>query len=278
MTYNRAVPRLRALSTQSFLLLVAFITLAPLAMIWLASLKTNAELTINPLGLPRTWRFSNFIDAWNTAHLDRYFVNSLLTTLPTLAIVLATASLCGYALALLDFRGRTLLFAAFLLGLMLPTISLAVPVYYTVLDYGLLDTRGGLILAEVATALPLAVFIMRSAFLDLPGELREAVLIDGGTELDSFTRVMLPLARPALATVCVLAFLGTWNSFLYPLVLVNSDALRTLPLGLAFMQGRYVTNIVLLAAGTSLTSVPTILIYVIFQRQYIRGIVEGSFK
>src|SRR3954465_3670118 len=113
MTVNRSVPGLRAFSTQAFLLLVAFITLAPLAMIWLASLKTNAELTINPLGLPRTWRFSNFVDAWNTAHLDRYFVNSILTTLPTLAIVLTTASLCGYALALLNFRGRMLLFAAF---------------------------------------------------------------------------------------------------------------------------------------------------------------------
>ena len=116
------------------------------------------------------------------------------------------------------------------------------------------------------------------AFRDLPGELREAVLIDGGSELDCFRLVMLPLVRPALATVTVLSFLSVWNSFLYPLVLINSDALRTMPLGLAYLQGRYVTDVVLLAAASSLTSIPTILIYILFQRQFIRGIVEGSFK
>lgn len=265
-------------ATQAFLLVIAFLSLAPLAMIWMTSLKSNAELSLNPLGLPRQWRFSNFVDAWNTANLGRYLLNSVLTTLPTLGIVLTCASLAGYALARLRFAGSGLLFALFLVGLMVPNVSLIVPLYYTVLDYGLLNTRAGLILAEVSVALPLAVFILRSAFRDLPGELREAVLIDGGGEFDCFLRVMLPLTRPALATVAVLGFLSVWNSFLYPLVLLNSDALRTMPLGLAYLQGRYVTNVVLLAAATSLTSIPTILIYIVFQRQFIRGIVEGSFK
>jgi ABC-type glycerol-3-phosphate transport system permease component len=265
-------------STQLVLLTVAFFSLVPLLLIWLASLKTNSELTLNPLGLPQSWKFSNFVDAWETANLGRYFFNSVLTAVPTLLLVLSAAGLAGYAFALLKFRGRDTLFALFLVGLMVPTVSLIVPVYYTVVELKLLDTRQGLILAEVSVALPLAVFNMRSAFRDLPGELREAVLIDGGTELDCFWRVMLPLARPALATVTVLTFLGVWNSFLYPLVLINSDSLRTMPLGLSYLQGRYVTNIVLLAAATSLTSIPTIVIYIVFQRQFIKGIVEGSFK
>jgi raffinose/stachyose/melibiose transport system permease protein len=263
---------------QVFLLLVTFYTLAPLAFIGLAALKTNAEIAINPLALPRYWRFENFAEAWNTAHLGRYLLNSVYVTLPTMIIVLATASLAGYSFGLLRYKGRGALFALFLFGLMVPNISVIVPLYYTVLDLGLLDTRLGLILSEAAVAMPLATFIMRSAFRDLPPELREAVLIDGGNEFDSFWRVMLPLAKPALGTAAVLVFLGAWNSFLYPLVLINSDSLRTLPLGLGFMQGRYVTNTVLLAAASTLAAIPTIAVYIVFQRQFIRGVVEGSFK
>ncbi|MBP8972294.1 MAG: carbohydrate ABC transporter permease [Anaerolineae bacterium] len=263
---------------QVFLIVITFYTLAPLATVWLASFKTNAEITMNPLALPKVWRFQNFVEAWETAHLGRYLANSVYVTVPTMALVLASASLAGYAFGMLRFRGRGFLFALFLIGLMVPNISLIVPLYYTVLDLGLQNTRLGLILSEAAVALPLATFIMRGAFRDLPSELREAVLIDGGNELDSFWRVMFPLARPALSTAAVLVFLGAWNSFLYPLILINSDGLRTLPLGLGFMQGRYVTNTVLLAAAATLAAIPSIAVYIVFQRRFIKGIVEGSFK
>jgi ABC-type glycerol-3-phosphate transport system permease component len=268
----------RSAAVQIFLIIVTLYTLAPLATVWLASFKTNAEIAIDPLALPREWRYENFSEAWETAQIGRYLVNSVYVTAPTMIIVLTGASLAGYAFGLLRFRARGFFFGLFLIGLMIPNISLIVPLYYTVLDLGLLDTRLGLILSEAAIALPLATFIMRAAFRDLPGELREAVLIDGGNEIDSFWRVMFPLARPALSTAAVLVFLGTWNSFLYPLVLINSDDLRTLPLGLGFMQGRYVTNTVLLAAASTLAAIPTIAVYVVFQRQFIKGIVEGSFK
>src|SRR5215207_8122560 len=119
------------IASHGFLLLIAVLSLAPLAMIWMTSLKTNAELTLNPLGLPRQWRISNFADAWETANLGRYLLNSILTTLPTLGIVLTCASLAGYALARLRFVGAGLLFALFLIGLMVPNVSLVVPLYYT---------------------------------------------------------------------------------------------------------------------------------------------------
>ncbi len=265
-------------AVQLFLIAITFITLAPLVIIWLTSLKTSAELNVDPLALPHHWVFSNFIDAWNTAHLDRYFLNSVLTTLPAVVLVLACASLAGYAFASLTFRGKQQIFALFLLGLMIPSISLIVPLYYTINDIGLLDSRYGLILAETSQALPLAIFIMRAGFRDLPHQLRDAVLVDGGSDLDAFWRVLLPLARPALMSVSVLAFLSVWNSFLLPLLLINSDSLRTMPLGLSYLQGRYASNIVLLAAATSLTSLPPILIYTVLQRQFIKGVVEGALK
>ncbi len=240
--------------------------------------KTNAEVYISPLALPRYWKYENFIEAWNQAHLGLYMISSLKVTIPTLILVLVCASLAGYAFAVLKFRGKSIIFALFLFGLMVPNISIVVPLYYTMVDTGLHNTHVGLILAEVSQALPLAIFLMRAAFLDLPGEMRESVLIDGGNEIHVFRYIMVPLARAALMAVAVLAFLQVWNSYLLPLILINTNELQTMPLGLSFLQARYQTDMVLLTAATTMISLPTILIYLLLQRQFIEGIVEGSIK
>ncbi len=260
------------------LILLSFAAVAPLLLIWMTSLKTNAEVYIDPLALPRYWKFRNFIDAWNQAHLSDYVFSSIKVAIPTIALVLICASLAGYALAMLKFRGSSIIFPLFLLGLMVPNISIAIPLYYTVVDLGLHNTHRGLILAEVSQALPLAIFLSRAAFRDLPKELRDAALIDGANEFNIFIRVMVPMARPAFLSITVLAFLQVWNSYLFPLLLINSNHLQTMPLGLSFLQGRYQTNQVLLTAATTLISLPTILLYVLLQRQFIEGIVEGAIK
>lgn len=261
-----------------FLILMSALAIGPILIIWMTALKTNAEVYINPLALPQYWKFENFIEAWNQAHLGVYMISSVKVTIPTLIIVLVCASLAGYAFAVLSFKGKSILFPLFLFGLMVPNISIVIPLYYTMVDIGLHNTHIGLILAEVSQALPLAIFLMRAAFLDLPGELRESVLIDGGSELDVFRRVMLPLARPALMSVTVLAFLQVWNSYLLPLILINTNELQTMPLGLSFLQARYQTDMVLLTAATAMISLPTILIYILLQRQFIEGIVKGAIK
>ena len=262
----------------AFLILLSFAAIAPILIIWMTSLKTNAEVYIDPLALPRYWKFQNFAEAWNQAHLGNYVLSSVKVTIPTIGLVLVCASLAGYAFAMLKFRGNAIIFPLFLLGLMVPNISVAIPLYYTVVDIGLHNTHIGLILAEVSQALPLAIFLSRAAFLDLPKELRDAALIDGASEFEIFIRVMLPLARSAFMSVTVLVFLQVWNSYLLPLLLINTDRLQTMPLGLSFLQGRYSTDMVLLTAATTLISLPTILIYVLLQRQFIEGIVEGAIK
>jgi raffinose/stachyose/melibiose transport system permease protein len=262
----------------AFLILLSFAAIAPLLIIWMTSLKTNTEVYVDPLALPRYWKFENFIDAWNQTHMGNYVLSSVKVSIPTIALVLVCASLAGYAFAKLRFRGSAIIFPLFLLGLMVPNISIAIPLYYTVVDIGLHDTHIGLILAEVSQALPLAIFLSRAAFLDLPGELRDAALIDGANEFDIFIRVMVPMARPAFMSVAVLAFLQVWNSYLLPLLLINTDRLQTMPLGLSYLHGRYQTNLVLLTAATTLISLPTILIYIVLQRQFIEGIVEGAIK
>lgn len=277
MTTYAARPA-RRVGLQVALLVMVFVSLAPIAVILSISLKTNTELATNPLGLPQQWLFSNFVDAWTEAGIARYILNSILVAVPTLILVVAAASLAGYAFAMMRFRGREALFTVFLIGLMLPAVSIVIALSFVQQNLGLFDTLPGLVLAEAAMCIPLAVFIMRAAFRDLPPELREAVFIDGGTELTAFLRVMFPLARPAVSATVVLTFLTVWNDYLIPLVLINTESLRTVPLGLAFLKSSFTSDIVLIAASTALAALPSILIYVLLQRQFIQGIAQGSIK
>lgn len=260
------------------LILVAFVSVAPVVVVVSTALKSNTELSLNPLGVPRHWLFSNFVDAWNQARIGQYALNSLGVTVPTLVLVLFCASLAGYAFAFMRFAGSRIIFACFLVGLMIPAVSIVTSLSFVEQGMGLYNTLPGLVFAETAIALPLAIFIMRSAFKDLPGELREAVFIDGGGELRALASIMVPLARPALSAVAVLTFLATWNDYLLPLVLINTESLRTIPLGLAFLKSAYVSNVVLIAAATTLAAIPSLLIYMLLQRQFIDGIAQGSVK
>jgi ABC-type glycerol-3-phosphate transport system permease component len=265
-------------AVQVVLLVTAFVSVAPVAVIVSMALKTNTELATNPLGLPRQWIFQNFVDAWSQARIGRYIMNSAMVAAPALAVVVVTSSLAGYAFATMRFRGRDAIFVAFLAGLMMPAVSVVTALSFIEQDLGIYDTLPGLVLAEAAMCVPLSVFIMRSAFRDLPHELRDAVLIDGGTELTAFWRVMLPLARPAVSAVAVLTFLTVWNDYLLPLVLINTEELRTVPLGLAFLKTSFTADIVLIAASTALAALPSVAVYMVLQRQFIQGIAQGSIK
>lgn len=261
-----------------FLLLMAAVSAAPVLIVLITSLKSNAELTANPLGLPQSWQFSNFAEAWQQAHIGQFAMNSILVTVPTLVLVLICSSLAGYAFACLSFPGKTVLFIILLVGLMIPAVSVVTSLSFIEQSLGLFDTLLGLALAETALCMPLAVFIARTGFQDLPPAMREAALVDGGNEFTVYFRVMLPLARPALSAVGVFTFLSTWNDYLLPLVLINTGSKRTIPLGLAFLQSSYTSNVVLIAAATILSALPSVLIYILLQRQFIDGVAQGSVK
>lgn len=265
-------------AAHAVLIFFSFVAVAPILVVASTALKTTAELSLSPLGLPSRWMISNFVDAWNATHISSYMLNSIVVTAATLLVVLFSASLAGYALAVLQFAGQRVVLALFLVGLMVPPIGIVGAVYFTALDLGLVDTLQGLILAEAAQAMPLAVFIMRAGLKDVPRELREAAFVDGASELTTLVRVALPLAAPALAATAVLVFLMVWNDYLLPLVLINTDTLRTVPLGLSNLRGSLVSDIVLIAASTLLSTFPSIAVYFILQRQVIRGITQGAIK
>ena len=221
--------------------------------------------------------FGNFADAWDEGHFGTYLKSSVIVTVTVVVVAGFLSILAGYAFGMMRFRGSEVLFYVILLGLMIPTEAIIVPLYYDFRDLDLVNTYWALILPQIGTSIAFGTFWMRAFFRTVPRSLVEAARIDGASSWFTLWRVILPLARPAVLTMTVLLFMWTWNEFLLVLVVAGGD-LRTLPVGLALLRGRFSTDITVMAAGATMVSLPVILIYVIFQRHFIRGLVSGALK
>ena len=184
----------------------------------------------------------------------------------------------AYAFAVRRFRGSTALFALLMVGLTVPLDILIIPLYYEMLDFHILNTLWALILPQVAMSLPFGILLLRAFIQDLPRALLEAARIDGCSEWRLLIHIVIPLCRPPLLSLLVFVFMWTWNQFLLPLVLTQSDSARTIPIGLSVFQGRYVTELPLLMAGVTIAFVPVVVVYVFFQRHIINGITAGALK
>ena len=250
----------------------------PFVWIWLTALKEPSELLDNIFGFPSSFNWQNFTQAWVKGRFGTYFKNSIIITVPTVAGVCLFSALAGYAFGKLKFIGRNFLFFLFLLGLMIPFQAIMVSLYYELRDLHILMTYWAAILPMAALGLPLGVFIMRAFFKGLPFELMDAALIDGCNQFGVFWRVMLPSAAPALSSVAVFQSLQSWNDFLVPLLYLQKDELRPLTVGLMLFKGRYTINYPMLAAGATIVTLPLIIIYIIFQRQFIKGLTAGALK
>ena len=266
----------RPIPTYVILIIALAIAVIPFLIIALAAFKTNAEISQGVFHLPAVWRWSNIVNAWTQAHFSIYFRSSVIVVIGVVSASTLLSSLSGYAFGRMDFPLSRLIFILFLLGMMVPQESYIITLYYELKKLGLTNTYWGLILPQIGMSVCFGTFWMRGAFSEIPRDLEDAARVDGCTSFDIFWRVMLPLVRPAILTMVVLFFLWTWNDFLLSLVIVSSENLRTLPLGLAFFQGRYAADIPLTAAGATIVSLPTIIIYFIFQRQFMRGVTAGA--
>jgi raffinose/stachyose/melibiose transport system permease protein len=222
--------------------------------------------------------FGNFKDAWDEGNFGTYLKSSLIVAVAVVSVSVFFSVLSGYAFGLMRFRGGTLLFYVFLLGLMVPMEAMIVPLYYDFRDLGLTDTYWGLILPQIGTSVAFGTFWMRAFFRGVPRSLVEAARIDGASSWFTLWRVLLPLARPAVLTMTVLLFMWTWNEFLLALVMVSDEGLRTAPLGLSFFQGRNTSDLTLLSAGSVLVALPVVVVYVFLQRHFIRGMLAGAVK
>jgi raffinose/stachyose/melibiose transport system permease protein len=222
--------------------------------------------------------FGNFKDAWEQGHFGSYLKSSMIVSVAVVAVAGVFSIMSGYAFGLMRFRGQSALFYVFLLGLMVPTEAIIVPLYYDFRDIGLTNTYWGLILPQIATSVAFGTFWMRAFFRGVPRSLVEAARIDGASSWFTLWRVLLPLARPAVLTMTVLLFMWTWNEFLLALVMVSNEDLRTAPLGLSFFQGRNTSDLTLLAAGSVIVALPVVILYVFLQRHFIRGMLSGAVK
>ncbi len=240
------------------------------------ALKTSKGYILDRFGMVTDPTVQNFADAWGRARFSEYFLNSVLVTAGAVGLLLLLSSLVGFALAMLRFPGRRLVFVAILGALMIPIQVVLVPFYRTVEGLGLLNTRVGLVLAYTAFFLPFSIYLMTAFYRGLPRELLEAARMDGARFLEVWWHVMLPLGRPALLTLGILNTLYCWNDVLISLLVLQDR--RTLMVGIAALRGEYTTNVPLLAAGIVLAAAPIVLIYLVFQRRIVSGIAVGAVK
>lgn len=259
---------------------LGLVIVAPLLWMLSTSVKSNNDATtVPPSVLPRELSgegYRTVLTAESQTPVVRWFFNSLLAASLHALLVLAVASTAAYALARLQFRGRRLLFAVIVTTLFVPPFALLIPNYLIVDGLGWLDSLAVLVVPAAASAF--GVFFLRQFFLSLPVELEEAAELDGANRWQIFTRVVLPLAKPALATLAVLSFLTNWNDFLWPIYVLFSPERLTLPPGLATLQSAYVTDYPVIMAGAVLASVPALVLFVIAQRYVIEGVSRTGLK
>lgn len=260
------------------MLLIAASAIFPLLFMLAGALRTNADWNQSQLGLPTTFSLDAFTSAWGNANIGLYIRNSLIVTTGTVVLTLIVAATAGYAFAQQEWRGKRAAYLFVLAWLAVPPVALMVPVYYEMSELGLINTYWSVILLYTALNTPFNVYLMTSYLRGLPGELMEAARIDGAGTHATFVQVILPLARPALATLAVFNVLFAWNEFVFALLLLQSDSVKTATVGVLQLQGRFSVDYPVLVAGLLLTSLPVIGVYLFFQRYLVRAIVAGAVK
>ncbi|MFI9486607.1 carbohydrate ABC transporter permease [Promicromonospora sp. NPDC052451] len=258
------------------LALMLFAILPLLSMLTAALAPQNS--TPPGLAWPEDPQWSNFADAWTSANFLALFRSSVLIVLGVVPAAVAMAAAAGYALAQLDVPGGRFVEVLLLVGLTLPFEALITPLYYNLRDMGLLGTRWAVILPLIGLLMPFGVFWMRASFRTMETALTEAAKLDGASTWQIFRRVQLPLAVPALSALTILFFLATWNQYLLPLVLVDDPTMRTVAGGLGAFQGEHGTNIALLCAGSLLIIAPSLLVFLFFQRHFVKALLQGAVK
>ncbi len=265
----------RRLAVRALILLLllagAAVVVLPFVYMLVSSLETNAQIgQLTPQFVPSPFVWDNYAQVWQTSRVGQFFVNSLVVAVVTAVGQLLTASLAAYAFARLRFPGRSLLFAAYLATLIIPFQVTLIPNYILIRLLGWHNTYQGLIAPFVSSVF--STFLLRQFFLTIPVDLEEAAVLDGAGHFTIYARIIMPLARPAVAALVIFAFLNSWNNFLWPLVVVDSESLKTLPLGIAEFEGQFTVQWNLLMAGASLSLVPVLIVYLIAQRWIVQGI------
>ncbi|MDQ0971564.1 raffinose/stachyose/melibiose transport system permease protein [Neobacillus niacini] len=255
----------------------ALVIIYPIIWLGLSGLKSNSDFFLNTWSLPEEWIWSNYKAAWD-AGIGQFFLNSVYVTVVSVITVLLLGSMAAYGLSRFQFKGQNLVLILILSGLMLaPQVSL-IPLYKLLQGLGLYNTYWALVLPYVAFQLPFSIFLMRSYFLSIPRELEESAIIDGCNTWKVYRHIIIPMGKPIIASCALLTGMNVWNEFMFALVFVEDSSLRTIPVGLMNLRSQLNTNFGIQLAGLAISALPMIIAYIIFQKQFVRGLTAGSVK
>jgi len=265
--------------TYATLCIAVCVILFPVFWMFSSSFKGQTELFARDMTLlPVQWTWENYKNVWFNTPFPRYFWNSFYIATITTIITVTFAIYAAYAIARIKFRGRFLIGMVLLVTQMFPHVTLVLPLFLLMRDLGLFDTHAALIIANVAFALPFAVWMLRGFFMSIPAELEDAAAVDGAGLLTTLHWVIVPLAGPGIAAVAMFTFIRSWNEFLFALVLLQSQSLRTLPLGLASFQEEYTYRWDLMMAGGAIIALPVLFFFLLMQRFIVQGLLGGALK
>lgn len=257
---------------------LALVIVIPIAYAVLGGFKDNYQLSVSPMALPDPWIVSNYTDVLTSVSFWQQLGNSLLIAAISTVTVVAFAALAAYVFARKSFPGREVVFTLFTLGLLFPSAVAILPLFILVRTLGLLDNPLGIALPQAAFALPLTIIVLRPFFRSIPVELEDAASIDGCGSFGFFWRILLPLSRPAIAAVAVLAIVSSWNAFLLPLIILSDQGNWTLPLGITNFSTQYSSDTARILAYTTLSLIPALVFYVFAERQLVGGLTAGASK
>ncbi|WP_044479454.1 carbohydrate ABC transporter permease [Paenibacillus antibioticophila] len=262
----------------TFSSLFAIMNIVPLFWMVVNSFKTEQEYAVNPFSLPETLQFSNYAEAWKIANMNVYFLNSLFVTFASLIVTVLLGALASYFLSRFEFKLRGLTYGVFLLGMLVPIHATLIPIFLIMQKLHFLDTHLSLILPYTAFHLSLTIIILEGFMRGFPKDLEESGVMDGAGIFRIFWSIILPITRPAMATVIILNFIYNWNEYLFALVLISSSELKTLPLGLANFVGIETASLTLQMSALTMALIPIVIFYLLLQKQLVTGMTAGAVK
>jgi len=270
----------RLLSAILWILLLVLLILLVMPVIWtvLNAFKSNFDIMNHPFSLPKTFDLSNIIGAWQLGHFNIYLKNTFVVTISVIILAVILSSPAAYAFAQLTFKGSNMLFYLLFVGMSVPSQAVVISVFYRLKSFHMINSLTGLILVLVGLGVPFNIFLMRNTYKSIPKELRESAYIDGASEWRTFLTIFFPLGKAGTLALIVFAFVDTWNEYMYPLVLLISPAKYVVSIGVASFQTELQTNFGYIFGAAVLSLIPSILVYLIFQRSFVQGVTVGSTK
>ena len=261
-----------------FMIFIIGISIGPIFWAFISSFKTYAEINSSALSWPSHFSLDNYVAAFKFAPIGKYFLNSVIIVGSSVLVTVALVAMCAYIVSRFDFKLKTMVVLLISASLMLPAQAISQPLFAIFQKLGIFDTKIGLIIVYSSMGIPMSFFVMTSYYKTISTALEESAYIDGASFLQTFLHIILPLAKPGLVTIALLQFINTWNEFYFALMLTSGDSARTVPIALNYYMGTFANNYSALFAAVVMTVLPTILVFIILQRQVMESLTAGAVK